>query len=446
VQFKVNSNLSQLGAYIPYFLSIVGEQRWFKRADQLDSEQRMSPSLWKIVADYHWLEMAISQQSVVLAKEGRLLAEHADPLTLAALHFAGAVVEVHDRLGAAGRRQLEGRLRDGLQAESGFAALYLELDLTLRLMAAGYDVRFPDLDGTARFDIEFSHGSFIGEVECKSLSADAGRRIHRKDFYRFIEATAPAREAHATLNRREVIVITLRDRLSPNATNQADLRRAVANILRDGAPVAITRPGFHLERRLYSECLADASRTDSRAFYAACVKLFGPNTHVAGELTERGGCLVVMRSEREDDTSKPLLDAMRKAAGQFSGQHPSFIAVQFQDIEAPDLMLPSLRRRSGILSHALFEHFGAAQVNATYFCAFAAVIARGGQLGAPGFAVPNPQPKFAVSPADASPFLVHLSDADFAAAIGAQLPAPNISYLPFGALADGQPEVAPDRL
>src|SRR3546814_6303710 len=36
----------------------------------------------------------------------------------------------------------------------------------------------------------------------------------------------------------------------------------------------------------------------------------------------RSGCLIVMRSDRQDDPSKPKLEAMRKAASQFTGERP----------------------------------------------------------------------------------------------------------------------------
>lgn len=94
-------------------------------------------------------------------------------------------------------------------------------------------------------------------------------------------------------------------------------------------------------------------------------------------------------------------------------------------------MLPHVRRRAGILAYALFGHYAAAHVNAVYITGFGAVVARDGQIGTPAFAVPNPEPKFTFSPAEAAPFLVSISDADYAAAIGAPLPSPNISYIKF---------------
>lgn len=431
MRFSIPIHLDGLSSYILPFIELTGRQRWFKRADHLDLEQRQSPFRWKIVADYHWLELAISFQAEVLEKEGRLRPELVDGLILAALNFAATTVEVHRRLSENGKLVLTGRLRDAVKAENGFAPVYLELDLAQRLMDAGYDVSFADLEGEARFDLLFTRGGFAGEVECKSLSADAGRQIHRKDFYRFMEALSPALAKHVSLKRQEVLLITLNGRLSPNATEQAKLRSNAAALLVEDPQRSVTRPGFSIECMSLKDALGTTQFADQKQLYAACGAAFGPNTHVAGGLTEDGGCMVIMRSQREDDTSKPMLEAMRKAATQFTGQRPAFIAVQEHGIEAADLMLPHVRRRAGILAYALFGHYGADHVNALYVTGFGAVVSRNGLVGTPAFAVPNPSPRHWISAAEAAPFLESLSDQDYAEAIGAPLPAGNISVLPF---------------
>ena len=138
-----------------------------------------------------------------------------------------------------------------------------------------------------------------------------------------------------------------------------------------------------------------------------------------------------MRSLKEDDHSKPLLKAMRKAATQFSGTCPGFIAIQFDDLELTDLLKPHLRRRMGVLSYALFLHYGASHVGATYFCIYGGLSATPDVIGAPAFAVPNPKPKFALDPRSVQPFLGHIPDSEYAALLGAPLPAESISYIPF---------------
>jgi hypothetical protein len=424
MRLTIPTNLDGLADYVLPFIDLVGGDRWFKRTDHLDLEQRRSPNRWKIVADYHWLEMAITFQADVLDKEGRLRPDLLDASILASLNFAATTIEVHRCLSRKGKLVLAGRLRDALKAENGFAPLYLELDLAQRLMNSGYEVAFVDMEGEAHFDLLFTRGQFTGEVECKSLSADAGRQIHRKDFYRFMEALAPALAAQAALKKREVLLITLDGRLSPNVVDQAELLARTTASLEKDAPPFVKGPGFTLGRSPFERSFGTVSINDQRAFYKACGGAFGPNTHVAGGLTDDRGCIVVMRSLREDDTSKPLLEAMRKAADQFSRQRPAFIAIQEHGIEAADLMLPHLRRRVGILSYALFRRYGANHVNATCVTGFGALVAKDGTFGTPAFAVPNPAPKFPLSATEAAPFLEGLPDHEYAEAIGALQPAP----------------------
>ncbi|MBX5041164.1 hypothetical protein [Rhizobium lentis] len=425
----VPTSLDELAKYIQPFMALAGEKRWIKRLDQLAIDKDASYFRWKIVSDYHWLEMAIGFQAEVLAKEGRLRPDLVDELIMASLNFAAVTVEIHSQLSPKGRQVLEGRLRDALKAENGFAPVYLEFDLAQRLMDHGYDVEFADLEGRAQFDLLFRRGSFAGEVECKSLSADAGRSIHRKDFYRFMESIGPALTQHAELKQQEVLIVTLDSRLSSNTAEQRDLRRACETALLPEAPTTISGPGFQLLRTPFRIPLSGAM--DQKTLYQYFKMEFGQNIHISGAMGEDFGCFLVMRSNREDDPSKPLLEAMRKAASQFTATRPGFIAIQEHGIEAADLMLPHVRRRMGILSYALFGHYGASHINATYVSGFGAVVLRNGLVGTPAFSIPNPQPKFSVQAADAEPFLgSDLTDQEYAEFIGAPLPTPNISFLP----------------
>jgi hypothetical protein len=83
MHFEIPTAVDDLGDYIVRFIELGGRKRWFKRANQLEKEQEKSPYRWKIVRDYHWLEMAISFQADVFEKEGRLLPELNDHLIIA---------------------------------------------------------------------------------------------------------------------------------------------------------------------------------------------------------------------------------------------------------------------------------------------------------------------------------------------------------------------------
>ena len=228
-------------------------------------------------------------------------------------------------------------------------------------------------------------------------SADAGRQIHRKDFYRLVEYISPALDAHLQGSQQFVLSVTLWNRLSPDLGEQEELRRLVLEMLvPDSARTTLQTARFRIDRTPLAEALGLARPMTEDDLHAACKRVFGPDVHVAGKLSEHGGCLIVMRSEREDDTSKPLLKAMRKAATQFTGTRPAFIAVQLNELQPQELLLRHVQRRAAILSHALFSHYSQVHVNAAIFSGFNARALPGERFGQAGFAVMNSMPGFAV--------------------------------------------------
>jgi hypothetical protein len=417
VKFQLKGNVATLTACLPEFLTLAGPERWKKRAFQLASDASQSPSLAKIILDYHWLELALSEQAIALEK-GAVQNNCTSLATFAAAQFAQITVEVYRAISHKGQTALLGRIRDSLKAENGFASLYLELDIARRLIDAGFDVELSDLEGLARYDLRFWKHGIEGEVECKSLSADAGRKIHRKDFYRFIDALSPHILKRIESGASEVIVITLDDRLPSDTTQQYHLRAATMHTLENPNLSTLRGQFFNIKRENFSQRLEGSSCQDPDQLYKACRSAYGDDCHVSGVAIDDTRCLIIMRSKREDDHSKPLLDALKKAATQLSATRPGFIAVQFDDIAPSDFLLPHLRHRIGLISYYLFHECDARHVAATYFCIYGGLSTSQDGIGAAAIAVPNPKPQFRIVPSDYSPFLVSIPDAEFARLLG----------------------------
>ncbi len=99
-------------------------------------------------------------------------------------------------------------------------------------MAAGLRVELPDMDGTGRQDASFMSGASLWYAECKFISADAGRKITRRDFY---SLAAHVEQDLRVLNGSHVfaVVVTLRSRLEADQHLHGELKRAVAVFCRD---------------------------------------------------------------------------------------------------------------------------------------------------------------------------------------------------------------------
>jgi len=430
---EFNNDLATIGESLQTFLELAGVVRWRKRAVQLGAEAISSPFKSKIVDDYHWLELALSAQMIVHETVGKLETELLSIEAIRALYFAQTSVEVHRRLSSYGRNVLEGRIRDALKSDVGFSPLYLEMAVARRLFAAKFEVEFSDMEAIAEFDFRFWKGNAHGEVECKSLSCDAGRKIHRKDFYRFIDAVGELTASRAFSGRNEIMLVTLEDRLPVEERQQNTLRQAAIEFLSDNAPPRLNGEFFTMTREEYDSRLEQAASFGEREFYRVCRDLYGDNCHVAGSITPHGVSLVIVRSRREDDHSYPMLEAMKKASKQFSGTRPGFIVMQFDDIEPADLLLRHMRRRCGILSYSLFRRAYATHVAATCFTAYRGLVVSDQGLAEPAFVVPNPEPSYPVAPQDYLPFLDHIPDAEFAQLLGQPPPVDSISYIPFDA-------------
>jgi hypothetical protein len=427
---RFDTGKDRLRSYLRDFVSLIGNDLWTKRLSQLLRDLNQSFALAHIVLHYHWLELALDEQLAISEGNATDRNQVIAPESLSALYFAQSIVNVHTRLSTSGQTALRGRLRGSLKAENGFAALYLEIDLARRLMEAGFEVAFTDLEGLARHDLRFWKDAAAGEVECKSISADAGRQIHRKDFYRFVDALGPEIVNRAQAGN-EILLVTLQERLPSEFERQKILRSAAREMLRTPSIPIIRGEFFAIERRTFEDTVDVTLINDAKEFYRRCRTAFGDNCHVSGVVGDKNNCLIVMRSEREDDHSKSIHDALKEADGQFSAERPAFIVLQFDDIEPQDLLSRALRRRMGILSYAFFYKRQPSHVNAICYCAYNGLNVSPRGIGVPSVATPNPKAKFSVTPSDYAPFLGHISDADFAAVLGAPPPVENLSYIEF---------------
>lgn len=390
MRFELSHDPSSLIDYLPLFVELAGRTRWKTRALQLANSVQESPFIAKIISDYYWLEMELSAQTASQESFGNVAAPARTSRSFAALYFAGTIVEVHKRLSPGGRRVLEGRIRDAMNPKSGFAPLYLEMEIAAQLMVDGFETEFPDLEGSWSYDLAFSKGTTKGEVECKSISFDAGRKIHRNDFYRFVEGITTELKDRAAKGTNEVILVTVKDRMPSASESQKELRAAVIELISSNDVDRATSDWFTIDRIDSTGLWGSTPVLRERDFRQIYTDAFGENCHVAGPITETGSCVIVARSDREDDHSKPLLEAMQKAITQLTGLSPGFVVVQFNDVSAEDLRIVHFRERVGIVSNYLFHKRSTAHVAGILFRPYDGLVVTNHRLSSPSIGVLNP--------------------------------------------------------
>jgi hypothetical protein len=215
----------------------------------------------------------------------------------------------------------------------------------------------------------------------------------------------------------DVLVVTLKDRFPASHTQQQFIAESVYDAL-SGPLDTETAHEAHVIQREPIERLASRAAAHGMDFGAACREQYGQNCHVAGGITADGrGHLLVVRSQREDDTSKPALEARKAAAKQLPRDRMGVIALQYEEIEVQDLSKPAFRRRLALLDNYLFHDDAAQHVGAIYHCAFAGLWKSEGRLGKPAFVSWAPRWRDA---ATSTPFDPGISNSRFAHILAAK--------------------------
>ncbi|MEP6275299.1 hypothetical protein, partial [Hyphomonas sp.] len=367
----LSSDFQDLAKFVPTFIELCGVKAFKTRVRQLRQDIEASPYLAKIVIDYHWMELCLSDlgDSFEVSENGCLD-------DWCAVKFAAMCVEVYLRLTQQGKKELSGRFRDALKSDAGFAPLYAEMDIALRFLALDFDVGFEDLDGRASFDFLVSKGGEECEIECKAFSVDAGRKVHRRDFYRLVHHITPDLLENPP-EHHEALIVTMRGRLIGNDCTRQEIAAAIRAQINsiDASPDEWEH--FDVVTTKLSGIVVDQD------LHAELKNRFGHDMHAAGAITEEAGRLIIVRSDTEDDPSKPVLQHLRSAAEQLSKTRAGFIALQFNDIELSDKPPENLLRRTAIISNALFYHYNANHVAGVMIGTYRNAVGEGHDISAP---------------------------------------------------------------
>jgi hypothetical protein len=154
---------------------IANWQIWKNRVRGLDLLAKGNPLWPKFVRQRHSLEMAFHEARRHIKSTGRC--------EYRLYCFVANITRVHDKLSKCGQSRLSGAIRRGLEKEFGLGSLDFEMKVATHLMSRGFDVEFHDFESGGGFDFLAMSGASKLEVECKHISADIGRKIHRRKLF-----------------------------------------------------------------------------------------------------------------------------------------------------------------------------------------------------------------------------------------------------------------------
>lgn len=321
----------------------IGPEQWQGAVAKQEAAIR---SNW-FLRDYLRSEYAIAYQ---LEKLRVLVAAHGDvpwqvcndPSIFPALGFAAQVLGVLNRCTTKQARTFVRRVRTAFSSAENMHGLRLELQAATHFTRRGKQVSWHRANNAGTFDLLVDDLGMSGlEVECKSISDDKGRRIHRLDALNFWgEVWKDISAVVQHLQTGMAVVLTVPYRLPADQEQRAALARAVVSQVVAGTSAGLSGGVDLRVQNFEPEMVKAAIPVDRQAVRRAIDVATGTiNREAALYGTPSGGLLAfVMQSAVEDDVLDQVFATLNDSASrQFTGQRGALFWVALQGLDAEQL-------------------------------------------------------------------------------------------------------------
>ena len=337
---------TELPGILRQFVKIAGREEWKKRFRWLEREVRRETGLRHFWHERCPLELGFSRSWRQLRKTGQIPFDTADEDGRRFLSFAAMTVRCHQRLTPTGRKRLAGMLRSATKGDFGLGPVAYEMKIATHLLGLDYDVVFHDLEGGRGYDLLAAKDGMTLEVECTHMSGDAGRKIHRKELYRFADRFSPWMRDHlGNLTTSLFARLTIPGRLESADAYQKPLCTLVGRALlgggtdleQDGARVRVE--AFDVERVAGPwNARHDFGRAAMEARLLSHFDLVNKNAMVYFR-PGRSVVVLLIVSEQQDQVLNGMHAELRKKTkDQFTGGHPAILCCHLADLTSAQLI------------------------------------------------------------------------------------------------------------
>ena len=344
MRFPTDANVSRLPQLLSDFLAIIGWKEWESRGKELSLQLKQNPLLGDYFLERHFLEIALIELVAHRRSRGKLPNHIRNTAEYQLASFMAIVVGIYTRVDKRGRKRLEGMLRDGLKSENGHLPLHHEMTVAAHFLRHGFDVEPIDLTRGGGVDYVIRKDQIEAEVECKLVTADIGRKVHRKRMADLSWVLMPAlKQAAASVRGGFIVNVRLPDRLTGNRLQHEEITAAVLAALENGQ-VANAQTGVSISVIPFSIAVTNSWLQSDHTFDTRAVRQFvdskisEKNREVFAYGNTHCVFVIVVASVKKDDITKGIYQQMKSAAkGQFSKTMPGILAVRLTALAADQL-------------------------------------------------------------------------------------------------------------
>lgn len=327
------------------FAEVVGERHWRHRVGQIKAAIKGN----RFLADHYHRENAIAfaleRCGTLIAQFGRLPDDPAATRVLyPAISFAAQVLSVMDLATPLEADRLRKRVKGALNEPDAMRGYLLELGTATHFARRGHKLQWPEMVGLGTFDLLVTDLAESGlEIECKSISEDKGRSVHRYEALVFHSLLLPELAAiRKNLKVGLSVVLTVPGRLPTRHAALALLAKRVKQqinsassaTLDDGTSIRISE----FDPTQLGEVVRDHRLKVVRPLIESVTGTKNREGMLLG--SDAGGAIAfVVQSEVEDDFMDATFETLSDAAKrQLTRTRPGILIVGFDGLDGDQLL------------------------------------------------------------------------------------------------------------
>lgn len=220
------------------FNELIGPLHWKKRVDLIRAEIKGNRLLKDHLFQENEMAFKLQASTDLVKKFGRFPVHQLDCSPLyPCMAFAAQILSIADALGPPQRTQLVRRVHGALKNPEDMRALRLELIAATHFLRRDLEVQWPEMIGSGTMDLVIPGLGPQGlQIECKSISEDKGRKIHRREALDFCALVAPKlNDLGKGLRSGISAVLTLDGRMPGNFSARRNLAHSVVRQVLSGS-------------------------------------------------------------------------------------------------------------------------------------------------------------------------------------------------------------------
>lgn len=355
MRFETSAYPAEIKPMLRRFIGIAGWAAWKRRFETFENWITDNPLLENFIAERYPIELAMAHLIGHSNATGRIQTKIASVNQYRLFAFVSMTARVYQRVGKDAQMRIAGILRDGLKSNKGLSPFVAEMVIAAHLMARGFDVQFHDLELGNGFDFLAAKEGLELEIECKHISGDVGRQIHKRRLYSLggvaYEEISRALEQCAG---GQFIRVTLPDRLTGQHDQLTSIQHQLSSALQQGATV-IGPDSTMIEYSRFSLIGSpfDTSKPDDgfqhsvRAFLEQEFGAVNPSVLIHFR-PHHGAVVLVVQSRRKDKVLKGIISQLKNSSrDQLTGTRPAIMCVFLSDMESEQLRMLAASEGTG---------------------------------------------------------------------------------------------------